>query len=323
MTTLVRTVCLGCRFSRAAVALLLVLGSTGLLPSAAHALELAYSFETGTDGFGPNPTGGGITVTQDTIGATEGASSLKVAISNGQTFVGALASELAPSVGDPPGLDYFLVDITIPEAFTGTFADLGVTFFGDSQPNYPGGQVAGAQVQFIRDQVSLGALGPGTHRNVLLDLTRGNFHPLTFQFPVSFDDAFGTLGSGPNDLIPTGFQFYVNLAGGPITLYFDNVRTGQIYEADYNGDGVVDAADYTVWRDSIDLETPIVNPASFFEGDGNQDGVVNNNDYAYWADRYGLASAGVAQAGIATPEPTAAILLVVGGLGLLTRPRYR
>ncbi|WP_145113347.1 hypothetical protein [Botrimarina mediterranea] len=246
---------------------------------------------------------------------------MKVAIDDGQTFVGALASELAPSVGDPPGLDYFLVDITITEAFTGTFADLGVAFFGDSQPDRPGGQVAGQQVQFIRDQVPIGALEPGTHRNVLLDLTRGNFHPLTFQFPVSFNDAFGTLGSGVDDLIPTGFQFYVNLSGGPITVYFDNVRTGQIFEADYNGDGVVDAADYTVWRDHVDLE--IDEPASFFEGDGNGDGVVDNADYDYWADRYGLTSVGVDQSGIVVPEPTAICLLVTSGFGLLAASRYR
>jgi hypothetical protein len=70
---------------------------------------VVYSFESppvNPDGFGPN--GGGITVSQDTIGATAGTDSLKVSIVPGATFVGALTGNLNPAIGNPPGVDHIL-----------------------------------------------------------------------------------------------------------------------------------------------------------------------------------------------------------------------
>ena len=52
---------------------------------------------------------------------------------------------------------------------------------------------------------------------------------------------------------------------------------------DYNGNGVVDAADYVVWRKTLNL------PASP-EGsgaDGDQDGMIDSGDYPFWRDRFG------------------------------------
>lgn len=49
---------------------------------------------------------------------------------------------------------------------------------------------------------------------------------------------------------------------------------------DYNGDGRVDAADYTVWRDN--LESSLA-----FQADGNRDGTVNLADYVIWRNNYG------------------------------------
>jgi len=48
---------------------------------------LIYVFEPDAQGFGPN--GGGVTVAQDTFGATEGTHSLKMSVVGGATFVGA------------------------------------------------------------------------------------------------------------------------------------------------------------------------------------------------------------------------------------------
>ena len=44
---------------------------------------------------------------------------------------------------------------------------------------------------------------------------------------------------------------------------------------DYNGDDIVDAADYTVWRDSIGSTTNIA-------ADGNGNGVIDNGDFDVW-----------------------------------------
>jgi hypothetical protein len=181
---------------------------------------LAYSFESGTDGFGPNSGG---TFTQAAItGATEGTSSLKAVVPTGATFVGALTSNLHPSIGDPPGLNHILFDMTITEPFAGSFAVMGVTIFGCTQ----GGVSCGHQSQFA-DFEHIGGKAPGTYTDIRIDLDDSlNQHPITMQTGLSFDEIYGPNPGAPLDIIPTGFQLYFNTSGdAPLTVYIDNIRT--------------------------------------------------------------------------------------------------
>ncbi len=83
---------------------------------------------------------------------------------------------------------------------------------------------------------------------------------------------------------------------------------------DYNDDGIVDAADYTVWRDSLGQS------GSGLAADGDGDGTVDADDYDLWKAHYGESTGGGSLAGTATvPEPTGLALLVVGSLILLAR----
>ena len=189
--------------------------------SSAHA-TLAYSFEGGSppDGFGPN--GGGVTVTQDVIGATDGINSLKASVVGGATFVGALTGNITPPIGDPPGVQSILFDMTIPQGgeFTGGFALVGVTIFGASQPGP--GQMFGLQAQFA-DFEHIGGKAAGTY-TVQIDLASAT-NQVDFS-TGSFNDIFGVVGDGPNVQIPTGFQFFINKSSdAPVTIYIDNVRT--------------------------------------------------------------------------------------------------
>lgn len=187
--------------------------------------QLVYSFESpavNPDGFGPN--GGGVTVTQDTLGATAGTHSLKASVVTGATFVGALTGNVNPLINDPPGVDSLLFDMTIGpnDVFPGAFALVGVTIFGASQPDYPGGQQFGIQAQFA-DFEHIDGKAPGTY-TVQIDLNSAT-HPLTFATGQSFNQIFGIVGSGPNDVIPTGVQFFLNKSNdAPLTVYIDNVR---------------------------------------------------------------------------------------------------
>jgi hypothetical protein len=191
---------------------------------------VVYSFENpavNPVGFGPN--GGGVTISQDTTGATAGAHSLKVSVVAGATFVGALTGTVNPAIGDPPGVDHILFDLTIAPGseFTGGFAVMGVTIFGASQPDYPGGQQFGLQAQFA-DIEHLDGKAAGTYNDIRIDLSSAT-HPLTFTPGQSFDQIFGTVGSGANDLIPTGFEFFFNKSNDqPLTAYIDNVRVYSI-----------------------------------------------------------------------------------------------
>lgn len=88
---------------------------------------------------------------------------------------------------------------------------------------------------------------------------------------------------------------------------------------DYNDDGVVDAADYTVWRDRFGNT---LDPTA----DGDTNGVVNIDDYQIWKANFGAtAGSGAANSAVvngrAVPEPAACTLLLslAGVLTLLRR----
>jgi hypothetical protein len=69
---------------------------------------------------------------------------------------------------------------------------------------------------------------------------------------------------------------------------------------DYNANGMVDAADYALWRNMLGQMGPGL-PA-----DGNGDGTVNDADFDLWRANFGLGSTGEAAAALqsaAVPEP--------------------
>jgi hypothetical protein len=82
---------------------------------------------------------------------------------------------------------------------------------------------------------------------------------------------------------------------------------------DYNGDLVVNAADYTKWRNNLgDGNEVDINNA----GDG---GGVTLSDYTHWKNNYGKTSpgSGASADGGNVPEPTTFVSLVLGGLLVL------
>ncbi len=82
---------------------------------------------------------------------------------------------------------------------------------------------------------------------------------------------------------------------------------------DYNGDGVVDAADYVAWRDTL---TQTVSPAGS-GADGNGSGTIDAGDYSFWRGRFGN-SAGAEPGAANVPEPdTMLLFLAFTGLRVL------
>ena len=96
--------------------------------------------------------------------------------------------------------------------------------------------------------------------------------------------------------------------------YFANPQPG-----DFNFDGTVDAADYTVWRDAISQTGAGLN------ADSNHDGIVDELDYATWKANFGASPAGAGSLdSAAVPEPGAVALVTIGVLALgLTSRRQR
>lgn len=116
-------------------------------------------------------------------------------------------------------------------------------------------------------------------------------------------------------------QIYTNLGNEDPTLKFEyhlpgtsatsfneieiNYVTGAAVPGDYNGNGIVDAADYAVWRDNLGSS----NPAA----DGNGSGTVDSADYTYWKQRFGNNGSGSGSGSgadaSAVPEPTSLVLV--------------
>ncbi len=83
-----------------------------------------------------------------------------------------------------------------------------------------------------------------------------------------------------------------------------------LLKGDFNVDGIVDGADYTVWRDN--LGTLSVTPYTL--GDANGDSKVDAADYAVWRSNFGnVVSSSLTGAGfVAVPEPSALVLTLAG-----------
>ncbi len=86
---------------------------------------------------------------------------------------------------------------------------------------------------------------------------------------------------------------------------------------DFNFDGVVDGADYTVWRNALGASV-----APFQGADATGDGLVTLDDYAVWKSNFGMSlGAGAASSSPAVPEPASVVLLL--GITLAGAGRWR
>lgn len=85
-------------------------------------------------------------------------------------------------------------------------------------------------------------------------------------------------------------RFHTNVIAGATNagiIILDNLRVvvedsgDNCSWGDFNQDGVVDIADYTVWADNFGQS------GAHVHGDGNGDGTVDIADYTIWADNFG------------------------------------
>jgi hypothetical protein len=83
-----------------------------------------------------------------------------------------------------------------------------------------------------------------------------------------------------------------NSGPGPVTFDFYQITSAETVDpADYNGNGVVDAADYTTWRDTLGQMVEAGTGADGTGAGGEPDGVVDQLDYQFWKDRFGSVNA--------------------------------
>ena len=99
----------------------------------------------------------------------------------------------------------------------------------------------------------------------------------------------------------------LNGAFGPTPGYFDDVSVSSVVPllGDYNGNGVVDAADYVVWRNGLGT-------------------TFQQSDYNVWRQNFGKTggSGAGATASAAVPEPAGIAMLIVGMLAACLRRQH-
>lgn len=143
----------------------------------------------------------------------------------------------------------------------------------------------------------------GVSNNVLSEIRLAGLTTVAPAATLGLGNAFSAGGTQdlvfsyglPNGTLQPGFVEYVT---GPAPLV-----------GDYNLDGRVDAADYTVWRDTLGQN---ITPGQ--GADGNKNGVIDSGDYNEWKTNFGMGSGAGTLAGTSpVPEPTYA-LIVVGTL---------
>lgn len=101
--------------------------------------------------------------------------------------------------------------------------------------------------------------------------------PLISETPVPLSVGIYTIKIVVHDVGDAGVDSALFLEQKSLKLFSLN-------PGDFNGDGIVDAADYAVWEDNLGKT-----PATFYDGDGNGDCVVDGDDYTIWYNRLGQA----------------------------------
>ncbi len=158
-----------------------------------------------------------------------------------------------------------------------------------------------------------------------LDLT----NPLTeLDFLVSGDvdefQMFETTIALPDGVRSFDLTF---ISGGALSalgsIYIDDISAAivavPLLVGDFNANGVVDAADYVVWRDSLGTQ------GSGLAADGNGDQRIDQLDYDIWKANFGSTSGEIDSLGgaMSVPEASAAFLIVCGSLAMAFACRTR
>jgi hypothetical protein len=169
----------------------------------------------------------------------------------------------------------------------------------DSDPAFEGVSIP---AQAARNIVSLPLSISGDAKGMFVLSMSGydenNLDRSSFWIPSSDDLPMLPFDNGPNS--PNGSE--VDLA---IIYVVEPSLKG-----DYNHNGVVDAADYTVWRDTLGRAVPRYSGA-----DGNGSGVIDAGDNALWKEHFGAGkTVGAASSVFSSnvPEPSSAVIFSLG-----------
>jgi hypothetical protein len=117
-----------------------------------------------------------------------------------------------------------------------------------------------------------------------------------------------------------GGSFMATAASSAVWSFFQDTDTAaELGAGDYNGNGAVDAADYTIWRDTLGSTTDL---RANGDNTGASAGKIDQADYLFWKANFGT-HAGSGAATVIVAEPSTSLLLIFGcAVAFAARLRY-
>jgi hypothetical protein len=232
------------------------------------------------------------------------------------------------------------------------FIDTGTTFTGTGALGIGAGRTLGIREGFSlgRDLINHGTLAPGLQLGAVtvnnyfqffdgtLSLQIRNTTPDTDYDRLVVSNSAALAGklsvSFLNNFSPNLGNTFTILTASSITGTFTTFELPQltsgwvwnlsktataytltIAAGDYNRNGIVDMADYVLWRN-----TRLTAVTAGTGADGNNNGLIDDNDFAIWRSNFGNVRGTISGSGSASllpggvPEPASGFLLLYGGL---------
>jgi hypothetical protein len=169
-------------------------------------------------------------------------------------------------------------------------------------------EIAGREMgQYDRLEVHGPTTLGGTLRVRLLETNAGPFEPQwgdAFIFLAAYGGAEGAFDDFDLPQLAPGLTW--TITPGDVVLYLAVITA---LDGDYNDNGVVDAADYTVWRDHLGQQRTLLNETASL-------GVVDMADYNAWKNNFG-ATRGTLGRGTFSTVPEPAVLSFVASAAAL------
>jgi hypothetical protein len=184
----------------------------------------------------------------------------------------------------------------------------------------PGGALNQSGWNSLSDQ-NIDTIGPGTGESWdesggsnqfgLSEIFLEGSSTLANGVSYNLGNAFNPAVFGPGNNGDLRF-FVVDPLGETLRGRIEYVTTSVGVSGDYNNNGIVDAADYVLWRNGGPLQNEGVTP-----------GTATPEDYQFWRSRFGANSGSGSGVGNAVPEPASLGFVLVTMVGLLTGRRPR